>query len=56
MEDDSNITASGLKMRVHQLDRPGSLDGLVLAERNVPSPAVGEVLVRVRRARSTSAT
>jgi len=35
-------------MRVYQLDRPGSLDGLVLAERNVPSPAVGEVLVRVR--------
>src|ERR1700686_2156956 len=48
MEDDSSITASGPKMRVHQLDRPGSLDGLVLAERNVPSPAVGEVLVRVR--------
>src|ERR1700694_4046669 len=48
MEDDSNITASGPKMRVHQLDRPGSLDGLVLAERNVPSPAVSEVLIRVR--------
>src|ERR1700730_9201326 len=48
MEDDSNITASGPKMRVHQLDRPGSLDGLVLAERNVPSPAVGEGLDRVR--------
>src|SRR6202166_552851 len=48
MEDDSNITASGPQMRAHQLDRPGSLDGLVLAERNVPSPAVGEVLVRVR--------
>src|SRR6202163_4543177 len=48
MENDSNITASGPKMRVYQLDRPGSLDGLVLAERNVPSPAVGEVLVHVR--------
>src|ERR1700694_306048 len=35
-------------MRVYQLDRPGSLDGLVLAERDIPSPAVGEVLVRVR--------
>src|SRR6202171_2411779 len=48
MENDSNITASVKKMRAYQLDRPGSLDGLVLAERNVPSPAVGEVLVRVR--------
>src|ERR1700686_5757813 len=48
MENDSNITASGPKMRVYQLDRPGSRDGLVLAERNVPSPAAGEVLVRVR--------
>src|SRR6202171_111695 len=48
MENDSNITASGRKMRVYQLDRPGSLDGLVVAERNIPSPAVGEVLVRVR--------
>src|SRR6202165_4189994 len=48
MENDSNITASVKKMRAYQLDRPGSLDGLVLAERNVPSPAAGEVLVRVR--------
>src|ERR1700682_1157631 len=48
MENDSNITASVKKMRAYQLDRPGSLDGLVLAERNVPSPAVGEALVRVR--------
>src|ERR1700686_4480833 len=48
MENDSNITASVKKMRVYQLDRPGSLDGLVLAERDIPSPAVGEVLVRVR--------
>src|ERR1700675_4101352 len=48
MENDSNITASSPKMRVYQLDRPGSLAGLVLSERNVPSPASGEVLVRVR--------
>src|SRR6202049_3046696 len=48
MENDSNITTGVKKMRVYQLDRPGSLDGLVLAERNVPSPAVGEVLVRVQ--------
>src|ERR1700682_1716930 len=48
MENDSNITASGPKMRMYQLDRPGRLDGLVLVERNVPSPAVGEVLVHVR--------
>src|ERR1700730_1253641 len=48
MEDDSNITASGPEMRADQLDRPGCLQALVRAERNVPSPAVGEVLVRVR--------
>src|SRR6202045_1373339 len=48
MEKDLSITASNSKMRVYQLDRPGSLDGLVLTERDVPSPAVGEVLVRVR--------
>src|SRR6202023_1709955 len=36
------------KMRVYQLDRPGSGAGLVLTERSVPSPAVGELLVRVR--------
>jgi hypothetical protein len=48
MEKDLSITASGSKMRVYQLDRPGSLDGLVLAERNVPSPAADEVLIRVR--------
>ena len=32
-------------MRVYQLDRPGSLDGLVLAERDIPPPAAGEVLI-----------
>src|ERR1700674_381775 len=42
------MTSIGSKMRAYQLDRPGSLDGLVLAERDVPSPGVGEVLVRVR--------
>src|ERR1700692_720343 len=36
------------KMRVYQLERPGSVDGLVLPERSFPSPAGGEVLVRVR--------
>src|ERR1700682_3402478 len=35
-------------MRAYQLDNLGSLDGLVLAERDMPSPGAGEVLVRVR--------
>jgi NADPH:quinone reductase-like Zn-dependent oxidoreductase len=48
MERNSNITAMDKKMRVYQLDRPGSLDGLVLAERDIPLPAAGELLVRVR--------
>src|SRR6202048_3209949 len=48
MENDSNITASVKKMRAYQLNRPGSLDGLVVAERDIPLPAAGEVLVRVR--------
>src|ERR1700674_4162573 len=48
MKKDSNITTSSSRMRAYQLDRPGSLDGLVLAECDVPSPAVGEVLVHVR--------
>src|ERR1700674_2417927 len=34
LKKDSNITASDSQMRAYQLDRPGSLDGLVLAERN----------------------
>src|ERR1700719_3000109 len=42
------MTANGSKMRAYQLDKLGSLDGLVLAERDMPSPGVGEVLVRVR--------
>src|ERR1700692_1090516 len=36
------------KMRVYQLDRPGRVDGLARTEPGVPSPAGGEVLVRVR--------
>src|ERR1700681_2051233 len=42
------MTATGSKYRAYQLDQLGSLDGLVLAERDMPSPGVGEVLVRVR--------
>jgi NADPH:quinone reductase-like Zn-dependent oxidoreductase len=42
------MTANGPKMRVYQLDRLGSLDGLVLVERDIPSPSAGEVLVQVR--------
>jgi NADPH:quinone reductase-like Zn-dependent oxidoreductase len=42
------MTANGPKMRAYQLDRLGSLDGLVLVERDIPSPGAGEVLVQVR--------
>src|SRR3984893_13875251 len=42
------MTSASSKIRAYQLDKLGSLDGLVLAERNMPSPGVGEVLVRVR--------
>ena len=42
------MTANSSKMRTYQLDRLGSLDGLVLTERDIPSPRAGEVLVRVR--------
>src|SRR6202011_5896706 len=42
------MTSAGSKIRAYQLDKLGNLDGLVLAERDVPSPGVGEVLVRVR--------
>src|SRR6202047_369933 len=42
------MTANGSKMRAYQLDQLGSLDGLALAERDIPSPGAGEVLVRVR--------
>src|ERR1700681_1897421 len=42
------MTSAGSKLRAYQLDKLGSLDGLVLAERDMPSPGAGEVLVRVR--------
>src|SRR6202140_4790512 len=42
------MTANGTKIRAYQLDKLGNLDGLVLAARDMPSPGVGEVLVRVR--------
>ena len=42
------MTANGPKMRAYQLDRLGSLDGLVLVRRDIPSPGAGEVLVQVR--------
>ena len=42
------MTPNGPKMRAYQLDRLGSLDGLVLVERDIPSPGAGEVLVQVR--------
>jgi len=42
------MTSAGSKIRAYQLDKLGNLDGLVLAERDMPSPGVGEVLVRVR--------
>jgi len=36
------------KIRAYQLDKLGSLDGLVLAPRDMPSVSAGEVLLRVR--------
>jgi NADPH:quinone reductase-like Zn-dependent oxidoreductase len=42
------MTSASSKIRAYQLDKLGSLDGLVLAERDMPSPSAGEVLVRVR--------
>src|ERR1700688_2505498 len=42
------MSAAGSKTRAYQLEKLGSLDGLVLAERDLPSPGAGEVLVRVR--------
>jgi NADPH:quinone reductase-like Zn-dependent oxidoreductase len=42
------MISTGSKIRAYQLDKCGSLDGLVLGERDMPSPDVGEVLVRVR--------
>lgn len=42
------MATSGSKMRAYQLDKFGGLDGLALVARDVPSPGLGEVLVRVR--------
>src|SRR6202140_3314473 len=42
------MTFTGSKIRAYQLDKLGSLDGLVLAEREMPSPSAGEVLVKVK--------
>lgn len=42
------MTSSNQTIRAYQLDRFGGVDGLALAERDVPSPGPGEVLVRVR--------
>src|SRR3984893_8657011 len=41
----SAMTSAGSKLRAYQLDTLGSLDGLVLAERDMPSPGAGEGLV-----------
>ena len=42
------MTTTGSKYRAYQLDKLDGLDGLVLTERDMPSPGVGEVLVQVR--------
>ena len=42
------MTFTDSKIRAYQLDKLGSLDGLVLAEREMPSPSAGEVLVKVK--------
>ena len=42
------MTSQSPKMRAYQIERFGGPEGLVLAERDIPSPGVGEVLVRVR--------
>ena len=41
------MTSNGSQMRAYQIEQFGSLDGLVLAERDIPTPGTGEVLVRV---------
>jgi len=35
-------------MSAYQIDRPGSIEGLVRRSREIPQPARGEVLVRMR--------
>ena len=42
------MTSQSPKMRAYQIERFGGPEGLVLAERDMPSPGIGEVLVRVR--------
>ncbi|MGW4568331.1 zinc-dependent alcohol dehydrogenase family protein [Streptomyces sp. NPDC004561] len=37
-------------MRSYHLRTPGSLDGIVLRERGIPTPGPGEILIRVRAA------
>jgi NADPH:quinone reductase-like Zn-dependent oxidoreductase len=51
MKTSANIALNNLNdspMRAYHLKRLGSLDGLVAAEQQIPSPSAGEVLVRVR--------
>src|ERR1700682_6553935 len=48
------MTFTESKIRAYQLDKLGSLDGLVLAEREMPSPSAGEVLVKVKASPLTS--
>src|ERR1700720_742037 len=51
MKSSVNIAFSSLNdspMRAYHLKSLGSLDGLVVAEREIPSPGAGEVLVKVR--------
>ena len=42
------MISPGATIRAYQLQKLGSLDGLVLSERDLPSPGDSEVLVRVR--------
>src|ERR1700676_2962328 len=51
MKTSANITFDSLNdspMRAYHLQSLGSLDGLVAAEQEIPSPGTGEVLVKVR--------
>jgi NADPH:quinone reductase-like Zn-dependent oxidoreductase len=42
------MISTGSKIRAYEFEKLGTLDGLVLTERDLPSPGAGEVLVRVR--------
>ena len=50
MKTSANIAFNSLdsRMRAYHLKSLGSLDGLVAAEQEIPSPGPGEILVRVR--------